>query len=230
MYRLEDLKIVGRILIAGGVATLLVGVVAQLIVGFVPGITLLNNAIYFGLFAFGWFMFNQLVMSGVFGKLVDDTKRAKLLRVASPLVTPPSGRFARQPFQRVEIGLMVIWAISVVVLQLSLNTYLTLPVGGFAGGWLVGGGLGRLRFVRMVSREQTEQQRLYYFSDSALGPATQIAFYSCNPAETVPLPSAETEKVAAQTPVSSVPLPPGIKRRGHSVPASPGKSPRSGSN
>src|SRR5690349_10690668 len=118
MYKLDDLRQVGWIQIFGGVATMLAGIVAQIIVGLATDQVAINNLLYFGLFAFGWFMFNQIVMAGLFNKIVDDTKRAKLTRLSSLMDDLPPGRWG-QSYRRVEIGLMVIWVLSIVIIQFA---------------------------------------------------------------------------------------------------------------
>lgn len=213
MYRLEDLRRVGWTQLYGGMATLVAGVAAQVAIGFPFDRTLVNNLIYYVLFAVGWFMFNQLVMAGIYKKLLPEQKRAKLTRLTGPVTTPPTGRFGMS-YLRTEIIIMVVWVISVVGLQLLLGQNLTLPVGGFAGGWLVGGGLGRLRFSSKIKEEATEQAVQFYFGDAMLGPSTQMAFYSQKP-EDQALPTQELAGVQAAT----VTLPPGVKRR--AIPAPP---------
>ena len=213
MYRLEDIKRVGQIFIGGGVVTLLLGLIAQLAVGFEPGAIVINNLIYFALFGIGWFIFNQLVMSSVFNKLVDEAKRRQLKRLDAPLTLPPLGRWG-QPFQQIELAFMALWAISVGVVQLLLGQNLSVPIAGVAGGWLVGGGAGRLRFFRIIGREQRDQQRLFYFSDASLGPATTVAYYTDQPDEAADAP------VEVPTSSTTANLPPGIKRRGDGLTAS----------
>src|SRR5262249_24617342 len=146
----------------------------------------INNVLYFGLFAFGWFMFNQLVMAALYNKIVDDTKRAKLTRLNSLMDDFPPGRWG-QSFRRVEIGLMAVWGFSIIILQFALGNNLTLALGGLAGGWLVGGGFGRLRFVKKIRQEETDQESRFYFSDATLGPRTEIAYYTTRPLEGTPV-------------------------------------------
>ncbi len=217
MYRLKDLRRIGWINIGGGLATTLTGLIAQLIVGFNPLGVLINNFSALLLFMFGWFMFNQIVMASVYNKLVDAGGRAKLTRLATPLETPPAGRWG-QSFDRLEIGLMAVWAGSVLVVQLLLGANFTLPMGGLAGGWLAGGGIGRLRFAAKLGQEQTEQQRTFYFTDTALGPRTEIAFYSARPDETQPVGS---PMAAASGILGPTVLPPGVKRRAVSPVSTP---------
>lgn len=204
MYKLDNIQQVGWIQISGGIATMLAGIVAQIITGLAPDQVAINNVLYFGLFAFGWFMFNQLVMATLYNKIVDDAKRAKLTRLTSPMDDLPPGRWG-QSFRRVEIGLMVIWVLSIVILQFALGANLTLALGGLAGGWLAGGGIGRLRFVKKLRQEETDQESRFYFSDATLGPRTEIAYYTTRPVEDVP--------VEAVAPTSQTSLPPGVKRR-----------------
>jgi hypothetical protein len=217
MYRLEDLRRIGWIQLYGGMATLVAGVIAQIAIGFPIDRTLVNNLIYYVLFAVGWFLFNQLVMAGLFNKLLPEKKRAKLIRLTSPITTPPTGRFG-MVYLQFEIIIMGVWVVSVVILQLLLGQDLTLPIGGFAGGWLVGGGLGRLRFSSKIKEEAAEQGVEFYFGDAMLGPSTQIAFYSDKPEDQF-VPAGELAGVAGQT--GKVTLPPGVKRR--AVPGAPPK-------
>jgi hypothetical protein len=217
MYRLEDLRRVGWTQLFGGMATLLAGIAIQIGVGFPWDRTLVNNLIYYVLFAVGWFLFNQIVMAGIYKKLLPEQKRAKLTRLTGPVTSPPTGRFGML-YLKSEIIIMAAWVISVAGLQLLLGQSLTLPMGGFAGGWLVGGGLGRLRFASKIKEEATEQDVEFYFGDSTLGPATQVAFYSDKPEDQL-IPSGELAGVAGQA--TRVALPPGVKRR-----AVPGASPK----
>ncbi len=208
MYKLDDIKQVGRIQIVGGIITLAAGIIAQIGVGLEAGQTLISNLLYFALFTMGWFIFNQMVMATIFSKIVDETRRAKLTRLEQPLEGEPPGRWG-QSYRRIEIGLMGLWAFSVVVLQLVLGTNLTLTIGGLAAGWLIGGGLGRLRFASKMGQEETTQDSRFYFGDATLGPRTEIAYYTSRPVATA----------ASQTPssVSSTSLPPGVKRRATAV-------------
>lgn len=208
MYRLEDLRRVGWIHLIGGMITLVAGIVAQTVVGFRFDQVIANNFIYYILFAVGWFLFNQIVMASVYKKLLPEQKRAKLVRLSSPVTTPPMGRFGMSYF-RMELSYMVVWALSVVILQFLLGGNLTLPLGGFAGGWLVGGGLGRLRFASKVTLEEAEQGVKFYFGDSMIGPSTTLAFYSQKP-EDQAIPTAEMAGAVAAAASS---LPPGVKRR-----------------
>jgi hypothetical protein len=217
MYRLEDLRRIGWTQLYGGMAALVAGIAAQIAIGFPFDRTLVNNLIYYVLFAVGWFLFNQLVMAGIFNKLLPEKKRAKLTRLTGPVTSPPTGRFGML-YSRSEIIIMAVWVISVVVLQLLLGENLTLPVGGFAGGWLVGGGLGRLRFTSKIKEEAAEQGVEFYFGDAMLGPSTQIAFYSDKPEDQL-VPTGELAGVAGHE--AKVTLPPGVKRR-----AVPGASPK----
>ena len=214
MYRLEDLRRVGWIHLYGGMVTVIAGIIAQIGVGFPYDRTIANNFIYYVLFGVGWFLFNQLVMAGVYKKLLPEQKRARLSRLTAPVTTPPTGRFGLS-FVRNELVYMAIWAVSVVIIQFLLGQNLTLAIGGFAGGWLVGGGLGRLRFSAKVKEEEAEQGVQFYFGDSMLGPSTSIAFYSEKP-EDQAIPVADRAE-AVTTAGSS--LPPGVKRR--AVPGSP---------
>jgi MFS family permease len=208
MYRLEDLRRVGWTQLFGGMATLIAGIIAQLIVGFSLTQTVANNFIYYVLFAVGWFLFNQIVMAGIYKKLLPDQKRVKLTQLTAPVTTSPTGRFG-MPYLRTELIYMAVWVVSVVVIQLLLGSNLTLPLGGFAGGWLVGGGLGRIRFSGKVKIEEVEQDVRFYFGDTMLGPSTNLAYYSAKP-EDQPIP---TPALAGAGTISSTNLPPGVKRR-----------------
>src|SRR5437762_3505667 len=95
MYKLDDIRQVGWIQIFGGIATMLAGIVAQILIGLVPDQVAINNTLYFALFAFGWFMFNQLVMATVYNKIVDDAKRARLARLNSLMDDLPPGRWGQ---------------------------------------------------------------------------------------------------------------------------------------
>ena len=120
MYRLEDLRRVGWTQLFGGMATLVAGIAAQLAVGLPLERTIANNFIFYVLFAFGWFLFNQIVMAGIYKKLLPEQKRAKLAQLTAPVTTPPTGRFG-MPYIRTELIYMAIWVISVVVVQLLLG-------------------------------------------------------------------------------------------------------------
>lgn len=205
MYKLEHIRIVGWINLVGGMLTLIAGVIAQAVVGFRWEAVLTNNVIYYVMFGLGWFIFNQLVMAGLFKKLATDEERAKLTRLDKPYEGQPPGRWG-QSYVVIEAGLMAIWVLSVLGLQLLLGTAFTLPIGGFAGGWLVGGGLGRLRFVGKIRLEETEQQRRFYFGDAWLGPRTSVSYYSERADEIQPV--GEPAPITSQTS-----LPPGVKRR-----------------
>lgn len=204
MYRLIDLRRVGWTQLYGGMATLIAGIAVQLLVGFnfVPVVA--NNLIYYILFAIGWFLFNQIVMASIYKRLLPEQKRAKLTQLSGPVTTPPTGRFG-MPYLRTELIYMGVWVVAVVAIQLLTGQNLTLPIGGFAGGWLVGGGLGRLRFSGKVKQEEDEQGVKFFFSDALLGPSTTVAFYS---------PKPEDQPVAAMASnISPSNLPPGVKRR-----------------
>lgn len=203
MFRLEDLRRVGWTQLVGGMVTLVAGIIAQIAVGFNFTPVVANNFIYYVLFAIGWFLFNQIVMASIYKRLLPEQKRAKLTQLNGPVTSPPTGRFG-MPFMRTEIIYMAAWAIGVVVIQLLAGQNLTLPIGGFAGGWLVGGGLGRLRFSSKVKQEEEEQGVKFYFSDSLMGPSTSAAFYS---------PKPEDQPVGATAGNVSSNLPPGVKRR-----------------
>lgn len=204
MFRLEDLRRVGWTQLYGGMATLVAGIIAQVAVGFNLTPVVANNFIYYVLFAIGWFLFNQIVMASIYKRLLPEQKRAKLTQLNAPVTTPPTGRFG-MPFLRTEIIYMGVWVVAVVTIQLLTGQNLTLPVGGFAGGWLVGGGLGRLRFSAKVKQEEEEQGVKFYFSDSLMGPSTTVAFYS---------PKPEDQPVATSAAgISPSTLPPGVKRR-----------------
>ncbi|MDB5080352.1 MAG: hypothetical protein JWP00_2276 [Chloroflexi bacterium] len=213
MYRLEDLRRIGWTQLYGGMATLVAGILAQYAIGFQLDRVIVNNFIYYVLFAMGWFLFNQIVMAGIYKKLLPEQKRAKLSRLTAPVTTPPIGRF-KMLYWQTELFYVALWIISVVVVQFLLGTNLTMPIGGFAGGWLVGGGLGRLRFAGKVKVEEVEQGVRFYFSDSVLGPSTAVAFYSDKP-EDRPVAAAPEELAVA----AKESLPPGVKRR--AVPGSP---------
>ncbi len=213
MYRLEDLKKVGWINVGGGLATLLTGIVIQTLVGLPFDKVVADNFIFYVLFAVGWFLFNQIVMATVYNKLANQAGRDKLTRLAAPLKNGPGGRWG-QSYVRIEIMLMVVWVLSVVVIQSLLGQNLTQPIGGFAGGWLVGGGLGRLRFTGKLRQEEAEQQRRFYFSDAALGPRTDVTFYSENPEELLPVASPDSPLRPALNQAS---LPPGVKRRAQAI-------------
>jgi hypothetical protein len=214
MFRLEDLRRVGWTQLYGGMATLVAGIIAQVVVGFNLTPVVANNFIYYVLFAIGWFLFNQIVMASIYKRLLPEQKRAKLTQLSAPVTTPPTGRFG-MPYLRTEIIYMVVWVIMVVVIQFLLGQDLTLPIGGFAGGWLVGGGLGRLRFSSKVKEEEEEQGVKFYFSDSLMGPSTTAAFYS-------PKPEDQPVAVAAAG-ISPSTLPPGVKRRATNSPGTKAK-------
>ncbi len=218
MYRLEDLRRVGWTQLYGGMATLVAGIIAQIAVGFSVERTIANNFIYYVLFAVGWFLFNQIVMAGIYKKLLPEQKRARLTQLTALVMTPPTGRFG-MAYMRTELFYMALWVISVVVIQLLLGQNLTLAIGGFAGGWLVGGGLGRLRFSSKVKVEEEEQGIRFYFGDSMLGPSTTLAYYSAK-TEDQPLSMADLAGAGA---ASGLNLPPGVKRR--AVPGSPVNKP-----
>ncbi len=206
MFRLEDLRRVGWTQLYGGMATLVAGIIAQVAVGFNLTPVVANNFIYYVLFAIGWFLFNQIVMASIYKRLLPEQKRAKLTQLNAPVTTPPTGRFG-MPYLRTEIIFMGVWVIAVVVIQLLLGQDLTLPMGGFAGGWLVGGGLGRLRFSSKVKEEEEEQGVKFYFSDSLMGPSTSAAFYSAKPEDQPVAAAADAAGISPST------LPPGVKRR-----------------
>ncbi|HEX2914943.1 MAG TPA: hypothetical protein VH186_29385 [Chloroflexia bacterium] len=219
MYNLAQIRRVGWIYITGGMLVLVAGVAAQAAVGLQFEKILVNNLIYYCLFAAGWFLFNQIVMGGTYNKLANPDNLKKLVRLdALPQGEPVS--LLGQNYQRVEIGFMLVWLISVVLLQVVLGQNLTLPLGGFAGGWLVGGGLGRLRFVGKVKQEEEEQRRRFFFSDSSLGPRSDVAFFSERTDEPQPvgIPAASVNEMT-----TSSSLPPGVKRRAvASAPKDPG--------
>jgi hypothetical protein len=203
MFRLEDLRRVGWTQLFGGMVTLIVGIIAQIAIGFNLTPVVTQNFIYYILFSIGWFLFSQFVMASIYKRLLPEQKRAKLTQLSAPVTTPPVGRFG-MAFQYTEIIYLVAWVVGLVAVILLAGQNLTLPIGGFVAAWLVGGGIGRLRFSSKVKQEEEEQGVKFYFSDSLLGPSTSAAFYS---------PKPEDQPVATPAGWVATNLPPGIKRR-----------------
>jgi len=215
MYNIAQIRRVGFIHIVGGVAVVLAGTAVETLAG---GATadwfslLTSNLIGFGLFGGGWYLFNRLVM----GQMVNNLKKGlsfanQPMKRLADMPGPPR-RFG-QDYQVVEAGAMLLAAILVGIVTsfVSNNASSGFSLGGFAGGWLVGGGFGRLRFVDRARAEQRGQEREFYFSDATIGPRTEISFYEAKPGkrtlEEVP-PEVKLPKVT-----SADSLPPGVRRR-----------------
>ncbi len=213
MYNLDQIKRIGLIHIGGGILALLVGIISEsLQVNNSFTRALFNDLLTFIIFSTGWYLFNQLVMGQTFSSLKKGlsvgNKPVKTLKELPPLPR----RFGLD-YQAIEILAMVFALLLVGGLTTWIGENGGLSLGGFAGGWLIGGGLGRLRFVRKSLKEEQDQGRRFYFSDGTAGPRTELAYY-----ETLPGPRTreQMEKASNPKPANSTlqeALPPGVKRR-----------------
>ncbi len=211
MYRLQDLKQVGLIRIGGGILALLTGIATQLYLGGPLNAVVLNHLITFVMFGGGWFLFNQVLMAGLYKKIITDAERAKLTRYDQPREGGPD-KMAGLSFQVLETILVVVWIVSVVALQLIFSSNVSFALGALAAAWLIGGGAGKLRFVSKIRQEEQNMGLLFYFGDAILGRNTKIAYFVSHPEKTKAL---ETVAIAAGQPL----LPPGVKRRSGSAAA-----------
>jgi hypothetical protein len=89
------------------------------------------------------------------------------------------------PYMNYEITRLVVVFIAVLILTYILTDLVGLSLGSFAGGWLVGSGLGKRHFVVKMEKQQAKSGRAYFFSDPDFSPYSEISYY--NPAEVVVL-------------------------------------------
>ena len=206
MYDANEITKVGYSYSIGSLLVLVAGIATQLWVGFPPATAIGGNLLYYVLVSLGWFMFNQLMMASVYNKLVPNEEAlTTLFRLKMPLE-----KLENRSYLRIELGFIVLWLVSVTLVQLVFGQYLAMPLGGLAGGWLNGSGIGRIRFASKIRQEQTLQTRLFYFGDSMLTSRTEIAYYTSRTDDKQPY-GAPTEPTIISTSESS--LPPGVKRR-----------------
>lgn len=224
MYSLNQLRRVGVIHIWGGVGVLLAGII---ILGLVSSAgfagALVSNLASLALFGVGWFMFNQLIMATTFSNL----------RKGVNLNNQPITRLKQIPYPPRRLGMdYVVFEITAMALAeftVALVTFLVptsgvFALGGFAGGWLMGSGFGKLRFVRKASAEEQSQERYFFFSDTTVGPKSEIAFYEEKPGKRTLEEAADPERAVKTTSESS--LPPGVRRRAGVEPKAAGPTRR----
>lgn len=216
MYTLNDIRKIGWIGIGGGMLAFVVGVIAQILVGFQLERVLVGNVATYFIIGSGWFFASGLVNASVYQKIATDNGRRKVVRLKLPPQDfPPAGKFGLNWLQT-ELAVMALWAVSILLVQLVLGQAFVLPVGGFAGGYLAGSGLARLRFISKAQTEETEQRRTYYFGDSLLSSRTEMAYYTDRTDDPHPIGPLGTEETSSAQPVVTTAeqaTPPGVKRR-----------------
>ncbi|MEI6046593.1 MAG: hypothetical protein WCS37_19755, partial [Chloroflexota bacterium] len=114
-------------------------------------------------------------------------------------------------YQAFEFLAMLLASGLVAVMTLLVSTGSGFSLGGFAGGWLIGGGFGRWRFGRKAQVEEREQERTFYFSDATIGPRTDLAFYELKPGKRTLAEVNAPDKLVKTTLETA--LPPGVRRR-----------------
>ncbi len=224
MYNLEQIKRVGLVHIGGGLLVALVGAISEGL--FSPRPDWFNSFLYnisgLALFGFGWYIFNQFVMGQTYANLKKSRNynNRPMQNTNSP-ANPP--RRLGLDYQGIEIAAMLLAAVLVMgvnwLIKSGPDTSSSgFSLGGFAGGWLIGGGFARLRFVRKSHALELEQERQFYFSDANVGPRTELAFYEEKPGkrtlEEVQLEAQkETPKNLTAKTLAETATPPGVKRR-----------------
>ena len=174
MYQLSNLRWINNFAVGIAVAMLLLGTMVQLLLGFAVGSVLVNALLYFGFFAVGAFLLYRWMLASLLTRLKNVTKWPGL--AASP-AGPPLERYTRQPFPRPQVVVLICWLIVVGLCQWLPGAALTLPLGALAGGWFFGWSLSRWFFIRIAQQLEVTEQCAFYFSDSSLGPRTEMAYY-----------------------------------------------------
>jgi hypothetical protein len=209
MFAIEDIKKVARInIIAGGLAvtlgTALWIVLLLLLVQSNTDIFLLilNALITFVGFGGGWYFLRTLLANQILSNLRkgQNYNKTELVR----LKARPTGEPTRNgiPYRSYEFTRSVVAILAVLGLTYFLLELVGISLGGFAGGWLTGSGLGKIVFTRKVEKEQAASGRMYYFSEADLGPYTEVSYFDPNE----PLPPDPQPKKLADIKKSTAPV------------------------
>lgn len=213
MYNLFQIRRVGLIHIVGGLVVALTGFLVEILFTGKTDLVgvLLSDLATLAVFGIGWYLFNQVVMGQTYSSLIKGLtfSREPMKRLKEP---PIPARRMGMDFQTLEISAMVLAAVLVAIVTLLVGRGGSFSLGSFAAGWLLGGGLGRLRFFKKVSKQEQEQERTFYFSDTTAGPRTDLAFYEAKPGRRT-LEEAQRQSNQPLKVTSDAALPPGVRRR-----------------
>jgi hypothetical protein len=224
MYSLDQIRRVGFVYIGGAVAVSLAGFLTEVFVTGGQNVwvgILGSHLITLAVFGLGWFMFSQIVVGQTYGNVVNGrTFNGQPMERLKQIPDPPR-RFGMDYFM-VEVTAMVLAVVLVILVTALVGKSSGFPLAGFAGGWLLGGGFGRLRFPNKVHKQELEQERTFYFSDTSAGPRTDVAFYEEKPGKrTLEENRLSPEKIVKTT--TETALPPGVRRRAETGSAAGGK-------
>jgi hypothetical protein len=214
MYTTSDIQRAGWVNVMGGMASFFIGVAAQIIVGFEIQRALVGNVFMYVLIGGGWFFAAVLINASLYQRLITEEGRRKIIRLEhrpAAAETAPPKKFGLTWLQ-VEVGAMVVWALSLLFFQFVMGQVLILPVGGFVGGYLAAQGIARVRFSAKVRQEEAEERRIFYFSDLALSTRTETAYFTERTDDLHPYGLPKNPDTATVS-TSTTAAPPGVKKR-----------------
>jgi hypothetical protein len=142
---------------------------------------IVNHVITLVIFGFGFYLLHTIGSSLIYQQMTrgEGPKGQPLLRLKSQ-PTIPSYKFGLN-YTTLDVAGMIFATLLVFVVTVVLQGSGGIPLGGFVGGWLIGNAANQVRFASKIIEEQTEQGRLFYFSDPGIGPRTQISYFQVDP-------------------------------------------------
>lgn len=173
MYSIKEIRTSANFHLVGSIVAVVAGIVSQLVA--IPNADVssivLGNLLTMAAFGLGFFLLQMGGSSNVLRSVTNSEGTA--LDNPPPIVKL---RLGVNSFS-IDIGGMILAIIVMVVLNLLFGANLSVALGGFVGGWLIGVMANQRRAAIKIVDEQMRQQRLFYFTDPGLGPRTQMAYF-----------------------------------------------------
>lgn len=173
MYAVKQIRNSANFHFIGAIVAVLAGIISQLVAtpnSDVSGVVI-GNLLTMAAFGVGFFLLQMGGSSNVMRRVTQSE--------AAALDNPPAApklKFGINSFT-LDVGGMILAIVVMVIINLLFGSNLSVALGGFVGGWLIGGMANQRRFAAKVVDEQMRQRRIFYFSEPALGPRTEVSYF-----------------------------------------------------